>query len=210
MKVLVVADEEERLLYDCFKKERVEGVELIIACGDLKAGYLDFLMTMVNVPMIYVMGNHDDAFIKKPPLGAVCIEDSIFEYGGYKFAGLGGCMRYNNRGINMFTEKEMALRCIKLSIKAFFRGGVDVLVTHAPAKGYGDLEDLPHRGYECFNKFLSKIKPLYMFHGHVHRNYYHALKVTYKHPSGCTIVNGFGYRIIDLPEKPVKGKKNEK
>ena len=61
MKVLVVSDVEDTLLYDHFRKERVAGVELIISCGDLKQDYLDFLMTMVNVPMIYVRGNHDDS-----------------------------------------------------------------------------------------------------------------------------------------------------
>ena len=61
MRVLVVADVEDKRIYDYYKKERVEGVELIISCGDLKPNYLDFLVSMVNVPLLYVHGNHDDA-----------------------------------------------------------------------------------------------------------------------------------------------------
>ena len=64
MKVLIVADIEDKRLYDFYRKERTEGVELIVACGDLKPDYLDFLITMVNVPTIYVRGNHDDRYIQ--------------------------------------------------------------------------------------------------------------------------------------------------
>lgn len=201
MRILVVADVEERLLYGNFKKERVKGVDLIIACGDLKAGYLDFLITMVNVPMVFVHGNHDDALVEKPPMGAISLEDTVFKFKGYNIAGLGGCMRYNKRNKNMYTEREMSLRCFKLWFKSLFKGGVDIFVTHAPVKGYGDLEDLPHRGYKCFNSFLDKAKPSYMFHGHIHTNYHHNMKVEYDHPSGTKIYNACGYKIIDLPDK---------
>ncbi len=200
MKILAVADVEDNLLYNHFKKERTAGVELIVACGDLRADYMDYLMTMVNVPMLYIRGNHDDELIKNPPLGAVCIEDRIYKYKGYRFMGLGGCMRYNNRSVNMFTEKEMAARVLKLTPKAILSGGIDVLVTHAPAKGYGDLTDLPHRGYDIFNKVMTRYKPSYMLHGHVHTNY-GRVKSEYEHPSGTRIVNACGYKIIDLPEK---------
>lgn len=204
MKVLIISDEEERLLYDAFRKERVEGVELIISCGDLRAGYLDFLMTMVNVPMVYVMGNHDNALVKEPPLGATCIEGKIINYKGYRIGGLGGSIKYNNKNINMYTENEMSWRCIKLAIKSFFRGGLDIFVTHAPARDYGDLKDFPHKGFICFNKLLMWLKPDYMFHGHVHTNYSRKNKPNYSHPSGTTIINACGYKIIDLPDKETK------
>ncbi len=197
MKILAVADVEDKLLYDYFKKERTEGVELIVGCGDLRADYMDFLMTMVNVPMIYVRGNHDDLLIEKPPLGAVCIEDRVYKYNGVTFMGLGGSMRYRDDGLNMYTEHEMGWRTFKMAPKVMFRGGVDVLVTHSPAKGYGDLEDLPHRGYDCFNKVLDKYHPKYMIHGHVHMNYGRIQK-EYDHPSGTKIINAYGYRIIDV------------
>ena len=40
MKILVVADVEDKLLYDHFDKKRVEGVELIVGCGDLRSDYI--------------------------------------------------------------------------------------------------------------------------------------------------------------------------
>lgn len=201
MRIMVIADEENRLLYDFFKKERVEGVELIISCGDLDAGYLDFLMTMVNVPMVYVMGNHDDAFIKNPPPGGICIEDKIIKFKGYRIAGLGGSIKYNKHHINMFTERQMRHRCHKLAFKAIFKGGIDIFVSHAPCKGHGDMEDFSHSGFNCFNKLLEKYKPMYMFHGHVHKTYSRKVQIENDHPCGTKIINGFGYRIIDLPDR---------
>lgn len=201
MKILVISDVEEKALYDHFNKKRVEGVDLIISCGDLDVGYLDFLMTMVNVPMVYVLGNHDDKLVAEPPLGGISLEGRIVNFKGYKIAGLGGCLRYNNRCINMYTESEMFWHCIKLAIKAKLKGGIDLFITHAPAKGYGDLEDRPHMGYECFNSLLSWFKPKYMFHGHVHTNYHRYIQKEYYHPSGTTIMNCCGYKIIDLPDK---------
>ena len=39
MKILAVADEECKALWDYFTPDKLEGVELIIACGDLSRHY---------------------------------------------------------------------------------------------------------------------------------------------------------------------------
>ena len=59
MKILVIADEECASLWDFFDKSKVEGIDLIISCGDLDPRYLSFLVTMTTVPVLYVHGNHD-------------------------------------------------------------------------------------------------------------------------------------------------------
>ena len=46
MKILAVADEECKALWDYFTPDKLEGVELIIACGDLSRHYLEYLATM--------------------------------------------------------------------------------------------------------------------------------------------------------------------
>ncbi len=91
-------------------------------------------------------------------------------YRGVRIAGLGGSMRYRD-GANMYTEREMAKRVRKLSRKVRMVGGCDILLTDAPAAGMGDLDDLPHRGFECFNTALESWKSDYMVHGHVHQCY---------------------------------------
>lgn len=144
MKILAIADTEERCLWECFRKERFEGVNLILSAGDLDPDYLEFLVTVINKPLIYVRGNHDDRYARHAPGGCICVEDTVYVYRGIRIAGLGGSMRYRD-GANMYTEREMAKRVRKLSRKVRMVGGCDILLTHAPAAGAGDLDDLPHR-----------------------------------------------------------------
>ena len=49
--------------------------------------------------------------------------------------------------------------------------GFDILVTHAPAFGINDGQDLPHMGFKVFKQLMEKYRPKYFIHGHVHMNY---------------------------------------
>lgn len=170
MKILFLADEEAKVYWDFFKKEDFEGVDLIVSCGDLKAEYLSFLATMVPVPVLYVHGNHDAKYDKKPPEGCICIDDCIYEFKGVRILGLGGSHRYKP-GPYQFTEREMAKRVRKLFWKLKFKKGFDILVTHSPARGLHDEEDMCHMGFEVFNELIEQYRPKYFVHGHVHLNY---------------------------------------
>ena len=191
------ADEESRYYYDCYQPGRLDGIDLIISCGDLSRSYLEFLVTLGNCPLLYVRGNHDDSFADHPPEGCLCIEDKVFLYRGIRFAGLGGSYRYQPDGINMYTEEQMARRIRKLWWKIRKYKGVDVLVTHAPAFGKGDLDTIPHRGFRCFLKFMEKYRPRYMLHGHVHRNYGFKIPVTQRYLD-TEIINACGAYLLDL------------
>lgn len=199
MKIMAVADTELPYLYEYYNPQRTKGVDVIIACGDLKAKYLEFLTTVVNKPLFYVRGNHDTDFKEKPPEGCTCIDGRMYEFNGLRLLGLGGSMRYNTSPF-MYTETQMERRIRRLRMKMRIYEGFDVLVAHSPAAGYGDLEDLPHRGFECFNKLLETYKPAYMLHGHVHREYgdFQAVR---EHHSGTKIINCYGYQIIDIPDE---------
>ena len=118
MRILAVSDIESKSLYDFFSPDKVEGVELIIGCGDLREEYLEFLVTMMNVPLLYIHGNHDDHF-KREPEGCVCIDDKFYEYKGIRFVGLGGSFRYRD-GQYMYTEREMKRRIFRLWPKIHF------------------------------------------------------------------------------------------
>ena len=69
MKILVVSDIESNYIWDFFDKANFEDVDCVISCGDLKASYLSFLVTMLAVPVFYVHGNHDTQYLEKPPEG---------------------------------------------------------------------------------------------------------------------------------------------
>ena len=206
MKILCLADTENKALWDFFQKERVQDVDLIISCGDLDPSYLEFLESMTNVPLLYVHGNHDDKYDKKPPLGCTCIDDDVYDHKGLRIMGLGGSMKYSDKK-NMYTEREMEKRIKKLRKKAVLMGGIDILVTHAPAAGYGDLEDLPHKGFECFNNLLEEYRPYCMLHGHVHMNYGASIVRESDHPSGTRIINCYDKYELTVPESayPAQG-----
>ena len=170
MKILFLADEESKLYWDYFRKEQFEGIDLIVSCGDLKPEYLTFLATMVPVPLLYVHGNHDDKYDRRPPEGCICIEDRIYNFNGIRILGLGGSHRYKT-GENQYTEAQMARRIAKMSLKIKFHHGFDILVTHSPAYGFHDGEDRCHRGFASFNRLIDTYHPKYFVHGHVHMNY---------------------------------------
>ena len=69
MKILVIADEEEKSLWDYYDPSRLSGVEMIISCGDLAPEYLEFLVSMTTCPLFYVRGNHDGRYDTRPPEG---------------------------------------------------------------------------------------------------------------------------------------------
>ena len=143
MKILLLADEPSRSLWDYYSPEKLAGIELIISCGDLPAAYLEFLVTMCHAPVLYVPGNHDEAYVKKPPEGCENIDGTMYVYRGLRIFGLGGSMQYKP-GTYMYTENAMRRRILRAKRTIWHFGGMDILVTHSPAKGYGDLPDLPH------------------------------------------------------------------
>ena len=169
MKILVLADVESKYLWDYFEKEKLEGIDLILSCGDLKADYLSFLASFSKVPILYVRGNHDDGYADKEPEGCICIEDKIYVYNGIRIMGLGGSIRYK-KGINQYTQNQMKKRAAMMWPKIKVKKGIDILLTHSPAAGLGDGEDNPHKGFEAFVDILDKYSPKYFIHGHVHWN----------------------------------------
>ena len=199
MRILIVADEESASLWDHYKPEKLEGIDLIVSCGDLKAEYLEFLVTMGKAPVLYVPGNHDSRYVKRPPEGCECIDGRIFTYNGVRFLGFGGSMKYGAEPY-MYTEKEMRRRIWQSKVTIFNHSGFDFLVTHSPARGYGDMDDLPHRGFECFNELLERCRPKYLLHGHVHATYGSRFKRVINHPSGARIVNGYEKYILEFDE----------
>ena len=195
MKILAVADHEHKGLWDYFEKSKLEGIDLIISCGDLDPRFLSFLATFTNAPVLYVHGNHDGGYDKMPPEGCICIEDKVYVHQGVRILGLGGSMLYSG-GDHQYTEKQMQRRIRRLGFRLRRAGGIDILVTHSPSFQINDGTDLPHKGFACFRELLEKYHPKYHLHGHVHMNYgrQHRRKDTY---GDTTIVNAYERCVID-------------
>lgn len=198
MRILAVSDEECPALWENYQPGRLKGYDLIISCGDLKADYLSFLVTMANCPVLYVHGNHDEGYDVRPPEGCDCIDGKLVVYNGVRILGLGGCRRYHP-GKHQYTEKEMRRRILRLLLPLWRTKGVDILVTHAPAEGLGDSDDPAHWGFEALRRFLDKFRPQFMLHGHVHMRYDHDRERTLQY-GDTTIVNASERYTLEIPD----------
>jgi Icc-related predicted phosphoesterase len=182
-RILAIADEVDEALYgDKLYELRPD---LIVSCGDLPFEYLENLVSRANVPLVYVPGNHDPdlehtdlhwaTMVTAPipgPQGCDSVDVRIFDGPGIRVAGLGGSIRYNT-GSNQHSQAEMRLRALRLDMRLrwrrLWRGGrLDVLVTHAPPLGLGDLDDDAHRGFAAFHRLVATFAPKLLVHGHVH------------------------------------------
>ena len=207
MNVMVVADEPAMALWDYYDARITAGLDLILSCGDLRAEYLEFLVTMANCPLLYVRGNHDGIYDSRPPEGCVDIDDTVYDFHGLRILGLGGSMRYRPGG-DMYSEREMESRIRRMRRRIAMKNGFDLLLAHAPARGFGDLEDLPHRGFACFNSLIEQYRPAYMLYGHIHASYGMSAARETLHPSGTRLINGSGYYRFQIGdgEYPREGK----
>ncbi len=197
MKLLLIADKESPYYWDYYQPGRLDGIDLILSCGDLNAKYLSFLVTMGHAPLFYVHGNHDQTYDRHPPEGCDCIEDKLVTYKGLRILGLGGSALYSG-GPHQYTEGQMERRIRRLRFQLFRSKGVDIVVTHAPAQGYGDAEDYAHRGFACLLPLLDKYKPSYLIHGHVHVNYGADIpRVLCREET--TIINAYERYVLEIP-----------
>ena len=198
MRIMALSDVADKALWDYLDRRLLQGVDLILSCGDLPAEYLSFLTCFTDAPILYVHGNHDEGYRKKPPEGCICVEDTVYDVQGVRVLGLGGSMRYRPGEAPMYTERQMARRIRRLGWKLRRKRGFDILLTHAPARGVGDMEDLPHRGFECFNGLIRRWNPRYHVYGHVHREY-GALSFQRQRRNGDTLaVNAWRRTIIEF------------
>ncbi len=200
MRILLVSDEEDKYLWDFYKPGRLKGIDMILSAGDLKADYLSFLVTMANRPLLYVPGNHDGSYAQRPPEGCQCIDGKLVTVGGLRILGLGGSALYNG-GPHQYTEREMRRRIDRLRLKLALAGGVDIVLTHAPVRGFGDEDNLTHRGFEAFLPLLDKYRPRYLVHGHIHQRYGANRPRCYQY-NETTIINATGRYLLEIPDKP--------
>lgn len=156
---------------------RVYGeTEALISCGDMPAHYLEYISSVLSVPLYFVRGNHDTEYAVSQSYeanrpGGDDLHMRILTYRGIVMAGLEGCMRYNREPLQ-YTESEMFRMVLTLAVKVFLhrlrtRRTLDLMVTHAPPRGIHDLTDRPHWGFKSFNVLITLYRPRYLIHGHV-------------------------------------------
>lgn len=200
MKLLVVADHIDPLLYDHYRPERFPRIDLILACGDLKQWYLSYLMSTFNAPLYYVRGNHDTSFDHDPPDGGEDIHGRIVSYKGIRIMGLEGSQVYTREAVQ-YTEREMYWAYQLMRFKLWRHKGIDIVITHTPPKGIHDLENVTHAGFGTFNKIIEKHRPKYFLHGHTHLNYGRNQERVTK-VGDTYVINAYGFYILDYEKGP--------
>ena len=160
----------------------------MLGCGDLPFDYLEYLVSRLDVPLLYVPGNHDPSLEgARHDVDASALRASVAARtaglrehrrpgcgGGWPAGsrGLGGSLRYK-AGPNQYSQPQMGWRALKLKLKARLRSvrngrKLDVLVTHAPPFGLAEAVDSAHVGFAAFTRLIRSFQPLLAVHGHIH------------------------------------------
>jgi hypothetical protein len=226
MKILAISDEVVEFIYSPLIKEQYANVDLVLGCGDLPFYYLEYIVTVLNVPLYYVPGNHDrlaqyhaDGRVVHRAEGCepldvrtACFPDRYYQPAQPQpgaapllLAGLGGSMRYNQDNAHQYTEGEMLGRALSLVprlVRNQLRHGraLDILVTHAPPRGIHDADDLAHTGFQTFRTFMDVFRPRLLLHGHSH--VYRNDAITSTRYKDTQVINVYPYRLIDWPPEP--------
>lgn len=230
MKLLAVADKESSTLIHWIElaSENLKSLDVVVSCGDLSKDYLEFLSSALGVEVIAVRGNHDPkprwniegwhgrtGFYQGPVYEESFdqihnLHGRLFFLGGWLFAGFEGSLWYNGEG-PQYQEEEMA-RCVRwMEVRLRARQWRDklrarrwplIVVSHAPPYGIHDGQDVCHRGFQCFHRFLERFKPVLWLHGHTATE---ALAQNQQSLCAQTVVlNAYEYKFInaDAPGGP--------
>ncbi|MEW5988921.1 MAG: metallophosphoesterase [Chloroflexota bacterium] len=208
MKILAVSDRVEDHLYHSELRQRYPDIDLLIGCGDLPYYYLEFLLEVLNAPLVYVRGNHDagpqftaDGRTLTNVRGGINVHGRCVEVKGLLIAGLEGSMRYRPQAPHMYTEGEMLWNAIRLLPRLLWNWSrygrsLDILVTHSPPWQIHDRPDLAHTGFKVFRTLMRLFRPRYLLHGHVHlyRNDVERESWYYE----TAVVNVYPHRLVEL------------
>ena len=207
MKILTVSDKVVDWIYSPRLKEKFGDVELVLSCGDLPFYYLEYIVSILNVPLFYVMGNHDkkveysaNGQARAAPMGCVNIDNRVVQHKGLLIGGLEGSMHYSREPRFQYTDPQMHFKVLRMAPqlllnRIFQKRYLDILITHAPPYHIHDGQDLCHRGFQAFSRFMDLFKPKYLIHGHVHLYGCDRAAITpYKETQ---VVNIFGYWVLE-------------
>ncbi len=207
MKILAVSDQVIDRMYTLIPNGHFQDVRLILGCGDLPYSYLEYIVTMLNVPLYYVPGNHDPEFNPKDKRSSAegCSNlDLTVEYDkNLLVGGFGGCIRYRPDGINQYTQFEAYLRAFQMLPKLLmnriqYGRMLDFLITHSPPYGiHDDILDPAHHGLKALNWLIRVAKPRYLLHGHTHF-YKNNLESQETMIGSTKVINVYPYKILEV------------
>jgi Icc-related predicted phosphoesterase len=217
MIILSISDKVEDILFDVKTHQRFADVDLVLGCGDLPYYYLEFLVDSLNIPVMFVRGNHAAAVEysengdRTKPNGAINLHHRVIRHQGLIIAGFEGSVRYRS-GFYQYTQAQMwwmvlAMMPVLLWNRLVHHRWLDILISHSPPWGINDQSDRAHQGFKALRWLLEVCKPAYHFHGHVHVN--SSTKIVETLHAQTAVVNTYGYRKTTIDVKVIisRGKK---
>ena len=216
VRVLAVSDVVEEGLWADIGP--VRGADLILGCGDLPFEYLGYLMNALDVPLVFVPGNHDPDLsgyrvsragltlraglpARSPwPDGAVSADGRVVDVAGLRIAGLGGCRRYRPgpepvqrpaAGPAGPAAGPAGRDCAAGGLSRAGRAAEPTPRRAAWATG----RDPVHQGFPALNVLAGRLRPALLLHGHVDPD----PAGQRDHRLGRTLVrNVTGWQLFDL------------
>lgn len=194
MNVLSVSDVVVKELVDS-QYDLGQPVDLVIACGDLPPEYLRCLRNRYDVPLFFVLGNHDIRH-DMVPAGCTNLTGRIISHEGLNFLGFSGSRWYNGNPYQ-YREREMRSQIRRLWFRLWLLKKLDVVVTHAPPRRIHDAEDRCHKGFNCYRTLIERYAPRYFIHGHIHRQFDSAAE-RISMAGETSVINSYGYHTFTL------------
>lgn len=212
MKILAVSDQVVERVYSLASNGHFSDIGLILGCGDLPYAYLEFLVTVLNVPMFYVPGNHDPDFnstdTRTKAEGGSNLDLKTVCHHGILIGGFGGSVRYRPDGTNQYSPQEAYARAFRMIPRLLlnrlrYGRALDILISHSPPSGIHDDTDQPHHGLSAINWLIRFARPVIHMHGHTHF-YRGNISVSETHTGRTNIINVYPYKVIDYPPVTIK------
>jgi Icc-related predicted phosphoesterase len=194
--ILAVSDFVDNTLEKMVEEKTLEPVDLIISCGDLAPEYLSFLRNRLEKPLFYVKGNHDIRYAPSNLLGCDNIHAKLVRFKTLNILGLEGSIWYSG-GVNQYTDKQMDKIIFRMWFSLWKKGGVNLVVTHAPPKDIQDGPDHCHTGFDSFVKLIEKRSPHYFIHGHIHKEF-ETLEQRTTIVNTTRVINTCGFTILKV------------
>jgi len=206
VKILAVSDQVVERVYTLTSSGHFRDVDLLLGCGDLPYSYLENIVSLLNVPLCYVPGNHDpeydERWVQSRAEGGSNLDLSLVRAKGLLLGGFGGSVQYRPFSVNQYTQAAAyrhALRLLPGLLWNRLRYGraLDILISHSPPFGIHDDDTQAQRGLHALNWLLHLARPRYHFHGHTH--FYRqnlAASVTQFGPT--QVMNIYPYKIIEI------------
>ncbi|MFW5799606.1 MAG: metallophosphoesterase family protein [Spirochaetota bacterium] len=227
MKFLTISDVVLDNLYSEHIKDRFHNIDAVLACGDLPHNYIDYIISMLDVPLYFVLGNHDTYYynferernkyrldfypslfptiqiernVYKLSFGGINLHMKIVDFNGVLIGGLEGSMRYNNK-ILQYTESEMWWNMVKMVPKLIFNKvtkGRYIDILITHAPPFG-IHDQEDPCHKGFKTFLTFMK---LFRPkyliHGHIHLYDNYTAIKDTYKDTIVLNTYGYQIIEI------------